>query len=94
MESRNCSICKSSRARDSFNPVRTTLADYQKVKFLEGEEMYQLRGKPDAMAGKLSAIEEAGGAEIVPLFFMSAQSGGTADHKVVDFFLCKILPGL
>ena len=87
-------LCEFHQETNSFNPVRTTLADYQKVKFLEGEEMYQLRGKPDAMAGKLSAIEEAGGAEIVPLFFMSAQSGGTADHKVVDFFLCKILPGL
>ena len=87
-------LCEFHQETNSFNPVRTTLADYQKVGIYEGDAMYQLRGRPVAMAGKFAAIEEAGGAEIFPLISMTAQSGGTVEHEVVDYFLSKTLPGL
>lgn len=87
-------LCEFHQETDSFNPVKTTLADYRKVGIYEGEEMYQLRGRPVAMAGKFAAIDEAGGAEIIPLLSMTAQSGGTVEHEVVDYFLGKVLPGL
>ena len=83
-------LCEFHQETNSFNPVKTTLADYRKVGIYEGTEMYQLRGRPVAMAGKFAAIEEAGGAEIVPLLSMTAQSGGTVEHEVVDYFLQKV----
>lgn len=87
-------LCEFHQETNSFNPIKTTLADYKKVSFYEGDEIYQLREKPVAMAGKFAAIEEAGGAEIIPLLSMMAQSGGTVEHEVVDFFLSKVISGL
>ena len=79
---------------NSFNPVKTTLEDYRKVYVREGKEMLELRGRPAAMAGKFDAIADAGGAEIVPLVGMFAQSGGIAEHEIIDYFLEKTLSGL
>ncbi len=87
-------LCEFHQETDSFNPIKTTLADYQKVRVIEGDALFQLRGKTDAMAGKFAAIDEAGGAELIPLVSMMAQSGGTVGHEVVDFFLGKVLTGL
>ena len=87
-------LCELHQETNSFNPIKTTLADYKKVGYYEGEEILGLKGKPLAMAGKLDAIEEAGGAELVPLLSMVAQSGGTVEHEVVDHFLGKVIPGL
>ena len=87
-------LCEFHQETNSFNPVKTTMSDYKKVGFYEGDDMYQLRQRPVAMAGKFAAIEEAGGAEIIPLISMSAQSGGTVEHEVVDYFLDKVISGL
>lgn len=87
-------LCEFHQETNSFNPIKTTLADYKKVGVYEGDEMYKLRSRPVAMAGKLAAIEEAGGAELVPLISMTAQSGGTVEHEVVDYFMEKTIPGL
>ncbi len=87
-------LCEFHQETNSFNPVKTTLQDYAKVGIYEGEDMFRLRGGPNAMAGKFTAIEEAGGADIIPLISMTAQSGGTVKHEVVDFFLGKVIPGL
>ncbi len=87
-------LCEFHQETNSFNPVKTTLEDYRKVCVCEGEEMFTLRGRPAAMAGKFDAIADAGGAEIIPLIAMFAQSGGTAEHEVVDYFLEKTLSGL
>ena len=87
-------LCEFHQETNSFNPIKTTLADYKKVYLREGEEMFDLRGRPAAMAGKFDAIADAGGAEIIPLIAMFAQSGGTAEHAVVDYFLEKTVSGL
>ncbi len=87
-------LCDFYQETDSFNPVKTTLQDYAKVGIYEGDEMFKLIGDPNAMAGKFAAIEEAGGAELVPLISMFSQSGGTVKHEVVDYFLEKVIPGL
>ena len=87
-------LCEFHQETNSFNPVKTTFEDYRKVGIYEGAEMYKLQGRPVAMAGKFAAIEEAGGADIVPIISMTAQSGGTVEHEVVDYFLQKVLPAL
>ena len=87
-------LCEFHQETNSFNPVKTTFADYRKVGIYEGTEMFQMRGQTSAMSGKFAAIDEVRGAEIIPLLSMTAQSGGTVEHDVVDYFLGKVLPGL
>ena len=87
-------LCEFHQETNSFNPVKTTLENYRKVCLCEGGEMLSLRGRPAAMAGKFDAIADAGGAEVIPLIAMFAQSGGTAEHEVVDYFLEKTVSGL
>ena len=93
-ENMKIALCEFHQETDSFNPVKTTFQDYASVGIHEGEDMFKLRGGPNAVAGKIAAIEEAGGAEIIPLISMTAQSGGTVEHEVVDYFLSKVIPGL
>ncbi len=87
-------LCEFHQETNSFNPIKRTLDDYRKVYIYEGEEMFQLRDKPCAMAGKYAAIEEVGETEIIPLISMFAQSGGTVEHEVVDYFLARTISGL
>ncbi len=87
-------LCEFHQETNSFNPVKTTFEDYRKVGIYEGDEMFRMRGKTTAMAGKFAAIDEIGGVEIVPILSMTAQSGGTVKHEVVEYFLGKVLPGL
>ncbi len=78
---------------NSFNPVTSSLAFWDKSGRYEGEAMRAaLEGTPTAVGGMLRAVEEADpAAEIVCGVAMSCQSGGPAEQNVMDLFLTKTL---
>lgn len=78
---------------NSFNPVASSLAFWDKSGRYEGEAMRQaLEGKPCAVGGMIHALEESGEkTETVFGISMSCQSGGPAEQEVMDLFLDRTL---
>lgn len=78
---------------NSFNPVASSLAFWDKSGRYEGDAMRAaLRGKPCAIGGMIRELEEAGEKpEIVYGVSMSCQSGGPAEQEVMDCFLERFL---
>ena len=80
---------------NDFNPLPTTLRDYESFGILEGPEILEkLRGLGQ-VGGHLEAIENSGVAvEHVPIIRAWASAGGRLDRSTYDFFDRKIREGL
>jgi microcystin degradation protein MlrC len=70
---------------DTFNPVPTTLADFEAVALLEGDAMFG-RVDPDGpIAGYRAAVARSGGdIETLPVLRADAQSGGRLSRSTLD----------
>ena len=80
---------------NDFNPLPTTLRDYQSFGIFEGEEMLRrFRGKGQ-IGGYLDAVDNSGQAiETVPIVRGWAVAGGRIDRESYAFFDRKIRDGL
>jgi microcystin degradation protein MlrC len=74
---------------DTFNPVPTTLADFENVALLEGDDVLARFDADGPIAGYRAAVAERGApAETVPLLRADAQSGGRLTRDTLDE-LCR-----
>lgn len=80
---------------NDFNPVLTTLADYEAFGIYEGNEiMDRLRGLGQ-VGGYIKAVEDSGlVVETVPIVRAWAVAGGRISREAFDFFQDKIRKGL
>src|SRR5262245_12939616 len=80
---------------NDFNPVPTTLRDYEAFGIFEGNEILaKLRGMGQ-VGGYIDAIERSGRAiETVPIIRAWATAGGRITQEARDFFNRKIRDGL
>lgn len=80
---------------NDFNPVLTTIADYEAFGIYEGAEIIEkLRGLGQ-VGGYLKAIEESGlEVETVPIIRSWAVAGGRISREAFDYFHDKIRQGL
>jgi microcystin degradation protein MlrC len=70
---------------DTFNPVPTTLADFEMVALLEGEEMLGRVDPSGPIAGYLAAVRESGcDVRTMPVLRADAQSGGRLSRATFD----------
>ena len=70
---------------DTFNPVPTTLVDFQKVALLEGESVLTRVDANGPLAGYLEALRESNVAvHTVPILRADAQSGGRLNRDTLD----------
>jgi microcystin degradation protein MlrC len=80
---------------NDFNPVPTTLRDYQAFGVYEGEEILRRLGKLGQVGGYCKAVEESGRAiETIPIIRAWAVAGGRIDRDAFDFFQRRIADGL
>jgi microcystin degradation protein MlrC len=80
---------------NDFNPVPTTLRDYQAFGVYEGAEIFRHLGKLGQVGGYYTAVEECGRAiETIPIIRAWAVAGGRIDRESFDFFQRKISDGL
>jgi microcystin degradation protein MlrC len=80
---------------NDFNPVPTTLRDYEAFGIFEGPRMIEeLRGIGQ-VGGHLAAVDESGLAiETVPIIRAWATAGGRITQDAFNFFQRKIADGL
>ncbi len=70
---------------DTFNPVPTTLADFEKVALLEGEAMLSRFDPCGPIAGYLAAVRDSGlDVRTMPVLRADAQSGGRLSRATLD----------
>ncbi len=80
---------------NDFNPVPTTLRDYQAFGVYEGQEIFDRLGELGQVGGYLAAVKESGRAiESVPIIRAWAVAGGRIDRASFDYFQQKIADGL
>jgi len=80
---------------NDFNPLPTTLRDYQSFGIFEGEEMLRRFKGMGQIGGYLDAVEESGKTiETVPIVRGWAVAGGRIDRESYAFFDRKIRDGL
>ncbi|MCC7283188.1 MAG: M81 family metallopeptidase, partial [Acetobacteraceae bacterium] len=80
---------------NDFNPVPTTLRDYQAFGVYEGEEIFRRLGTLGQVGGFCQAVQESGRAiETVPIIRAWAVAGGRIDRAAFDDFQQKIAEGL
>lgn len=84
-----------SQETNDFNPVLTTLRDYEAFGIFEGEEILtRLRGYGQ-IGGHLAAVEESGlDIETIPIIRSLAVAGGRITKEAYDFFEDRIRQGL
>ena len=70
---------------NSFNPVLTTLKDFERRQFCLGQAMLDRHNHLE-LEGMFQAITEEDG-EIIPACSMKSISGGEVEQKVMDYFL-------
>lgn len=74
---------------DTFNPVPTTLADFEIVALLEGDAMFARVDPNGPIAGYRAAVEQEGReVETMPVLRADAQSGGRLSRATLDE-LCR-----
>lgn len=79
---------------DDFNPVPTTLADFESFGILEGKAVEELRGYGQ-VGGYYDTVDRSGLAvETVPIIRAFAVAGGRITREAFDFFHDKIRRGL
>lgn len=70
---------------DTFNPVPTTLADFEMVALLEGEAMLDRVDPNGPIAGYRAAVERSGrDVTTLPVVRADAQSGGRLSRETLD----------
>ncbi len=80
---------------NDFNPLPTTLRDYQSFGIFEGEEMLRRFKGMGQIGGYLDAVEKSGKPiETVPIVRGWAVAGGRIDRESYAFFDRKIRDGL
>jgi microcystin degradation protein MlrC len=80
---------------NDFNPVPTTLRDYQSFGLAEGEEILRRFGAKGQIGGHLEAIARSGASvETVPIIRAWATAGGRIDRECFELFQRKIAEGL
>ncbi|KAB0268625.1 M81 family metallopeptidase [Microvirga brassicacearum] len=84
-----------SQETNDFNPVLTTLRDYEAFGIFEGEEILtKLRGYGQ-IGGHLAAVEESGlDIETIPIIRSLAVAGGRITKEAYEFFEDRIRQGL
>lgn len=80
---------------NDFNPVPTTLADYQAFGIYEGAEIFAKLGGMGQIGGHLQAVEDSGlEIESIPIIRSWAVAGGRITAEAFEFFQEKIRRGL
>ncbi|MBU3737350.1 MAG: M81 family metallopeptidase [Rhodoferax sp.] len=80
---------------NDFNPVPTTLRDYESFGVVEGPEILTAFRGMGQVGGHLKAAEDAGpGIETVPVIRAWATAGGRIDRAAYRYFQDKIRTGL
>lgn len=80
---------------DTFNPVSTTLSDFENVALLEGSAVLNRVDENGPIAGYLAGISQGGIAvETVPVLRADAQSGGRLTRDTLDELCRRIEAGL
>ena len=80
---------------NDFNPVLTSLADYEAFGIYEGAEMLDRLKGLGQVGGYLKAIEDSGlEVETVPIIRAWAVAGGRVSLEAFEFFQDKIRKGL
>ncbi len=70
---------------DTFNPVPTTLADFQRVALLEGDDVLKRIDPHGPIAGYLAAVDQSGlPVETLPVLRADAQSGGRLTRPTLE----------
>lgn len=80
---------------DTFNPVPTTLADFENIALLEGDEVLTRFDANGPIAGYLEAV--AGNTQdvrTVPVLRADAQSGGRLTRETLDELCRRLVEGL
>ena len=76
---------------DTFNPIPTTLADFERGALLEGESMLRRIDPDGPVAGYLNAINASQlNVQTIPILRADAQSGGRLSRETLDE-LCRII---
>jgi microcystin degradation protein MlrC len=84
-----------SQETNDFNPVPTTLRDYESFGLFEGPEMFEKLRGVGQIGGYLKAVEESGLAiESVPIIRGFAVAGGRISAEAFRFFADRIRAGL
>lgn len=80
---------------NDFNPVPTTLKDYEAFGVFEGPEIMEKQRGVGQVGGHIAAVEESGrGVETIPIIRAFAVAGGRITKHAYDFFADKIRKGL
>ena len=80
---------------DTFNPVPTTLGDFENVALLEGDEVLARIDPNGPIAGYCDAVRaSAADVRTVPLLRADAQSGGRLTRDTLDELCQKVVRGL
>lgn len=80
---------------NDFNPVPTTLADFEAFGLYEGEEIARRFGEIGQIGGHYAAVAEAGlSVETIPIIRAWSVAGGRITRAAFDFFQDKIRAGL
>ena len=80
---------------NDFNPLLTTLADFEAFGLVEGEEIARQFGEIGQIGGHYAAVKESGLAiETIPIIRAWAVAGGRISREAFDFFQAKIRAGL
>lgn len=75
---------------NSFSPIHTVMADYERCSVLEGETfLKEVSGKPLAPSGMFDVLKREQ-IEITAGYGMRAPAGGVVEHEVVEYFLHKV----
>ena len=80
---------------NDFNPVPTTMRDYESFGLYEGKDVFDKMGATGQIGGYLAAVEEAGRqVQSVPIIRAWATAGGRITAECRRFFEEKIRAGL
>ena len=80
---------------NDFNPVPTTLADFEGYGVLEGDAIIETLKNHGQVAGHLKAVAESGlDVETVPIIRGFSVAGGRITKEAFDFFANKMRDGL
>ncbi|TCR65570.1 M81 family metallopeptidase [Bosea sp. BK604] len=80
---------------NDFNPVLTTLADFEAFGIHEGAEIARHFGEIGQIGGHYAAIRESGlDIETIPIIRAWAVAGGRISREAFDYFQVKIRAGL
>ena len=84
-----------SQETNDFNPVPTTVRDYEAFGILEGQDIIETLHDVGQVGGHVAAVNESGlPIETIPIVRASAVAGGRITREAFDLFAGKIRDGL